>query len=78
MVQAEAGLGVLHRLTGVDRSTPGDITSVEILENKALAMHASISRSCSPFPKQNWERDLRALPIVKSVEFVKTLQRNLR
>ena len=33
MVHAQAGLGVLHRLTGVIAEHQGDITTVEILEN---------------------------------------------
>src|SRR5438105_8255077 len=74
MVQAEAGLGVLHRLTGVIAQHRGDITSVEILENSTRDARIYFEIAL-PVPVAELERDLRALSIVKSVEFVKTLQR---
>jgi energy-converting hydrogenase B subunit Q len=74
MVHAQAGLGVLHQLTGVIAEHRGDITSVEILENSALDARIYFEIAL-PAAVQELERDLRALPIVKSVEVVKTLQR---
>jgi len=74
MVLAQAGLGVLHRLTGVIAEHQGDITSVEILENsdKDARIYFEIAL---PSPVADLERDLRNLAIVKTVEAVKSLQR---
>jgi len=74
LVHAEAGLGVLHRLTGVIAHYQGDITSVEILENSAHDARIYFEIAL-PSPVADLERDLSALPIVKSVEVVKSLQR---
>ena len=74
LVHAQAGLGVLHRLTGVIAEHQGDIVSVEILEN---GHHDSriYFEIALPSPVAALERDLRALPIVKAVEAVKSFQR---
>jgi energy-converting hydrogenase B subunit Q len=74
MVLAQAGLGVLHRLTGVIAEHQGDITSVEILENsdKDARIYFEIAL---PSPVADLERDLRNLAIVKTVEAVKSFQR---
>lgn len=74
MVHAQAGLGVLHRLTGVIAEHQGDITSVEILENSERDARIYFEIAL-PTAVAELERDLRALPIVKSVEAVKSLQR---
>ena len=74
MVHAQAGLGVLHRLTGVIAEHQGDITSVEILENSEHDAHIYFEIAL-PSPVTDLERDLRALPMVKSLETVKTFQR---
>jgi energy-converting hydrogenase B subunit Q len=74
MVQALAGLGVLHRLTGVIAEHQGDIASVEILENSERDAHIYFEIAL-PSPVADLERDLRALPIVKSVDAVKSFQR---
>ena len=74
MVHAQAGLGVLHRLTGVIAEHQGDITSVEILENSEHDARIYFEISL-PSPVTELERDLRALPMVKSLETVKTFQR---
>jgi energy-converting hydrogenase B subunit Q len=74
LVHAQAGLGVLHQLTGVIAGHRGDITSVEILENSALDARIYFEIAL-PAAVEELERDLRSLPIVKSVEVVKTLQR---
>jgi energy-converting hydrogenase B subunit Q len=74
MVVAEDGLGVLHRLTGVIAEHKGDITSVAILENTRNEAHIYFEIAL-PAPAPELVRDLRALPNVKSVEVVKTLQR---
>jgi energy-converting hydrogenase B subunit Q len=74
MVHAQAGLGVLHRLTGVIAEHQGDITSVEILENSTSDARIYFEISL-PSPVAGLERDLRALAIVKNLEVVKTFQR---
>jgi energy-converting hydrogenase B subunit Q len=74
LVHAQAGLGVLHRLTGVIAEHQGDIVSVEILENSSHDARIYFEISL-PTPIADLERDLHALPIVKSVEAVKSFQR---
>jgi energy-converting hydrogenase B subunit Q len=74
MVHAQAGLGVLHRLTGVIAEHQGDITSVEILENSEHDARIYFEIAL-PSPVAELERDLRALPMVKNLETVKTFQR---
>jgi energy-converting hydrogenase B subunit Q len=74
LVHAQAGLGVLHRLTGVIAEHQGDIVSVEILENSSHDARIYLEIAL-PSPVAELERDLRALAIVKSVEPVKSFQR---
>jgi energy-converting hydrogenase B subunit Q len=74
LVHAQAGLGVLHRLTGVIAEHQGDILSVEILENSSHDARIYFEIAL-PTPVAELERDLRALAIVKSVEAVKSFQR---
>jgi len=74
MVIAEDGLGVLHKLTGVIAGYEGDITSVAILESQRDEARIYFEIKL-PRPLTELERDLRALPIVKCVEVVNTLER---
>jgi energy-converting hydrogenase B subunit Q len=74
LVHAQAGLGVLHRLTGVIAEHQGDIVSVEILENSSHDARIYFEISL-PSPVVELESDLRALAIVKSVQAVKSFQR---
>ena len=74
MVHAQSGLGVLHRLTGVIANHHGDITSVEIFENTPEDARIYFEIAL-PAPVTQLESDLRALPIVKTVQAVKSLQR---
>ena len=74
LVHAQAGLGVLHRLTGVIAEHEGDILSVEILENSSHDARIYFEIAL-PSPVAELERDLRALAIVKSLEAVKSFQR---
>jgi energy-converting hydrogenase B subunit Q len=74
VVHAEAGLGVLHRLTGVIAQHQGDIASVEILENDSHDARIYFEITL-PSGIAQLERDLCALPIVKSVQAVKSFQR---
>ena len=74
LVHAQAGLGILHRLTGVIAEHQGDILSVEILENSSHDARIYFEISL-PSPVAELERDLHALAIVKSLETVKSFQR---
>jgi energy-converting hydrogenase B subunit Q len=74
VVVAEDQLGLLHRLTGVIAGHQGDITSVAILASgsQEARIYFEIKLPTAP---GGLEEDLRALPTVKSVETVKTLER---
>ena len=74
LVHAQAGLGILHRLTGVIAEHQGDILSVEILENSSHDARIYFEIAL-PSPLAELERDLRALAIVKSLETVKSFLR---
>jgi energy-converting hydrogenase B subunit Q len=74
LVQAQAGLGVLHQLAGVIAEHQGDIVSVEILENGPQDARTYFE-IVLPSPIAALERDLRALSIVKDVKVVNTFQR---
>jgi len=74
VVTAEDQLGVLHRLTGVIAEHQGDITSVAILESGSEEARIYFEIRL-PSAAADLEEDLRALPTVKSVETVKTLER---
>jgi energy-converting hydrogenase B subunit Q len=74
VVTAEDQLGVLHRLTGVIAEHQGDITSVAILESGSEDARIYFEIKV-PTSAADLEQDLRALPTVKSVETVKTLER---
>lgn len=74
VVQAEAGLGVLHQLTGAIARRQGNISSVEIIEEgeRGARIYFEIE---APGDAASLEADLRALPIVREVSVVKTLQK---
>jgi energy-converting hydrogenase B subunit Q len=63
----------LHQLTGVIAHHDGDITSVEILDNRP-AKACTYFEVVLPGGTESLLEDLRALPIVRAVEIVKTLQ----
>ena len=73
VVHAIGSTGVLHQLSGVIARHEGDITSVEILDNQP-AEGSTYFEVVVPGGPQPLVEDLRALPIVRSVEVVKTLQ----
>ena len=73
VVHAIGSTGVLHQLTGVIARHQGDITSVEILDNRP-AEARTYFEVMLPGGSQDLMDDLRALPIVRRVEMVKTLQ----
>jgi energy-converting hydrogenase B subunit Q len=73
VVHATGGTGVLHQLTGVIARHRGDITSVEILDNRPDEARTYFE-VVLPGDSQDLMQDLRALPIVRHAEIVKTLQ----
>jgi energy-converting hydrogenase B subunit Q len=73
VVHATGGTGVLHQLTGAIARHQGDITSVEILANRPDEARTYFE-VVLPAGAQELMEDLRALPIVRGVEIVKTLQ----
>jgi len=74
LIHAEAGLGILHRLTGVIAQHQGDITSVEILSHGPAEARIYFE-IVLPSGVAQLESDLRALPIVRKVEVVKSLHK---
>jgi energy-converting hydrogenase B subunit Q len=76
VVNAVGRTGVLHQLTGVIAQHEGDITSVEILGNwpEEARTYFEVVMPGMPGSTEALVADLRALPIVRSVEIVKTLQ----
>jgi energy-converting hydrogenase B subunit Q len=74
VILANSGLGVLHELTGVIAGHRGDITSVEIIEERPPTSRIYFEIDLAGDPAQ-LEIDLRALAIVREVTVVKTLQK---
>jgi energy-converting hydrogenase B subunit Q len=74
VVTCTPGPGVLHELTGVIARHRGDITSVEIIENGAAASVLYFEIDV-PTAYAALATDLRALPIVRAVDVVESLQR---
>src|SRR5579863_8595427 len=72
LIDADAGPGILHRLTGVIAGHDGDIGSVSIIENTAAG-----ARVYFEVTTPAWEAmlmDLRALAIVRGLDLVKSIQ----
>jgi energy-converting hydrogenase B subunit Q len=72
LIEADAGPGILHGLTGVIAGHNGDIGTVSIIENTAAG-----ARVYFEVVTPAWEgmlRELRALPIVRSLHLVKSMQ----
>ncbi len=74
VVHAVGRTGVLHQLTGVIAKHEGDITSVEILDNRPDATRTYFE-VVLPAGPELLVSDLRALQIVHDVEIVKNLQK---
>ena len=74
VVHAAGGTGVLHQMTGVIARHRGDIVSVEILDNTPEVARTYFEVALAGGP-DDLVADLRALPIVRQVELVKTLQK---
>jgi energy-converting hydrogenase B subunit Q len=73
VVEAAGGTGVLHGLTGAIARHAGDITSVEILDNRP-DLARTYFEIVMPADSAPLVEELRSLPIVRSVEIVKTFQ----
>jgi energy-converting hydrogenase B subunit Q len=73
LVEAQAGPGVLHQLTGVIARHSGDIASVEILENRQSGSRLYLEIDV-PGSSAGLIDDLRALPVVKTLDVVNTFQ----
>jgi energy-converting hydrogenase B subunit Q len=72
LIDADAGPGILHGLTGVIAGHDGDIGTVSIIENTAAG-----ARVYFEVTTPAWEamlEELRALPIVRSLRLVKSMQ----
>src|SRR5580698_2065500 len=72
LIDADAGPGILHRLTGVMAGHAGDIDSVSIIENTPER-----ARVFFEVTTPEWEamlEELRALPIVRNLDVVKSMQ----
>jgi energy-converting hydrogenase B subunit Q len=74
LIHADAGLGVLHELTGVIARRRGDITSVEIVDQGPIEARIYFEIAL-PGSAGELAADLRALAIVRQVEVVATLQK---
>lgn len=81
VIHADTNPGVLHRLTGVIAQHQGDITSVAILENRPpnARIYFEIvlpgNADAAMAPTELLTADLEALPIVHTVEVVKSLEK---
>jgi len=73
LVDAQAGPGVLHQLTGVIARHQGDIASVDILENRQSGSRLYLEIDL-PGSAAALVEELRALPVVRSLDVVSTFQ----
>ena len=73
IVRADSGPGILHQLTGVIAKRRGDIASVEIMGQGAGEARIYFEIEL-PEPPEPLLAELRALPIVREVGLVTTLQ----
>jgi energy-converting hydrogenase B subunit Q len=73
LVDAHAGPGVLHQLTGVIARHAGDIALVEILENRETGSRLYLEIMLPGEPAA-LIADLRALPVVQGLQTVNTFQ----
>jgi energy-converting hydrogenase B subunit Q len=69
LVEADAGPGILHRLTGVIAQHGADITSVDILEERQTYFEMDVAAEPATLIE-----DLGKLPIVRRVSRVNTFQ----
>jgi energy-converting hydrogenase B subunit Q len=69
LVEADPGPGILHQLTGVIAQHAGNITSVDIIEERQTYFEIDVTEGPAPLLE-----DLLKLSIVRSVTQVKTFQ----
>src|SRR5438067_2834952 len=72
LVDADAGPGILHRLTGVIAGHHGDIGTVSILENSPAGSRVYFEITTPGWPAMIEE--LRELPIVRGASLVKSME----
>jgi energy-converting hydrogenase B subunit Q len=75
LIVADSGLGVLHELTGVIADHRGNISSVEILEERPPAARLYFEIDLPAESTAELETDLAKLPVVRKVSVVKTFQK---
>ena len=73
VVRADSGPGILHQLTGVIAQLNGDIGLVEIIEQKPPETRVYFEIDL-PHDPHKLQAELRALPIVREVTVVNTMQ----
>ena len=74
VIHAEEGLGLLHRLTGVILAHQANIASVAIIDNRPPDARIYFEIELPSEPSQ-LTADLEKLPVVRSVEVVKSLEK---
>lgn len=74
VIVARSGPGVLHELTGIIARHDGDITSVEIIEERPPRARIYFELDL-PGPPEQLRAELDASPTVHEVKIVKTLQK---
>lgn len=72
LIDADAGPGILHRLTGVIAGYNGDIGTVSIIENTSVGSRVYFEVTTSAWDAMLEE--LRALTIVRSLSLVKSME----
>jgi len=73
LIDAVAGPGVLHQVTGVIAEYEGDIGSVSILENSTEGSRVYFEVNTARF--EEMLGGLRELPVVRRVEMVKSMEK---
>ena len=73
VVDAQAGPGVLHQMSGVIARHHGDVALVDILDHAATGSRVYFEIEM-PGPAAALADELRALPVVRGLEIVSTLQ----
>jgi energy-converting hydrogenase B subunit Q len=75
LIAANSGLGILHELTGVIADHRGNISSVEILEERPPDARLYFEIDLPDGTTKQLESDLAKLPIVRQVSVVNTFQK---
>lgn len=74
VLKTDPGHGVMHQLTGVIARRQGNISSIEILEEKPYEANIYFEIEIGE-PPELLVSDFRELPVVREVRLVKTLQK---